>query len=184
MTVTTGSGHARRAFNQFWNQIGSTQVSNNGAPEPRAWPSADWPAGSWSVAGSRTRSATAWNSSFHSRTCDGLLAVESPVDLDSGAVHAPIPGPGLLPKHLQVRNSSGSQALPGEDPNLDLGLIEPASLSGGVMDAEAVPDFPAEFLAEQVGERLPAMNVKVIQHQMDGLGFRVLWFSQTPICLR
>ena len=46
-------------------------------------------------------------------------------------------------------------------------------MSGSVMDAEAVPDFPAEFLAVQVGERLPAMNIKVVQHQMDVRGFRV-----------
>ena len=40
------------------------------------------------------------------------------------------------------------EALPREDPDFDLRLIEPASVSGRVVHGEAVPDFAADFGAE------------------------------------
>jgi hypothetical protein len=42
------------------------------------------------------------------------------------------------------------------------------------VDGEAVPDLSPEFVSEQVGERLLAVDVEVIDNQMDGFGFGVL----------
>ncbi len=66
-----------------------------------------------------------------------------------------------------------TQTLPGEDPDFDLFLIEPASASRRVMDRESAPDFCGHFGAEDIGQRLPAMDIEVVHHEMDGLGFRV-----------
>jgi hypothetical protein len=42
------------------------------------------------------------------------------------------------------------------------------------MDGEAVPHFTPEIVAEQVGERLAAVDVEVVHHEVNGFGFRVL----------
>lgn len=39
---------------------------------------------------------------------------------------------------------------------------------------EAVPDFTADLVAEQVGQGFAAMHVEVVQDQVDGRGCRVL----------
>ena len=71
-----------------------------------------------------------------------------------------MPGPNLLAQGLQIGNSSGAEALPGEDADFDLRLIEPTSVSGCVVNRESAPDFAADLLAEQVGERLAAMDIR------------------------
>ncbi len=42
------------------------------------------------------------------------------------------------------------------------------------MYCEAIPDFAADFFAEQVREGFAAMDVQVIQHQMNGFGMWIL----------
>ena len=75
---------------------------------------------------------------------------------------------------LQIRNSPGTEALPGEDADFDLGLIEPASVSRRVVVGESVPDLGTNFMTEQVGQSSTSMDVQVIHNQMDGFGFRIL----------
>ena len=42
------------------------------------------------------------------------------------------------------------------------------------MHGETAPDFSADFAAEQVGQGLAAVDIEVIQYQMDSRGQRVL----------
>src|SRR5215510_13388709 len=73
------------------------------------------------------------------------FAIKLPCDLDVITIHAPIPGLRFLAQSLKVGNSSLSQALPREDPDFDLRLIEPAAVCRRVMNGEAVPDFGGHF---------------------------------------
>jgi hypothetical protein len=100
-------------------------------------------------------------------------AVEFPVDRDAVTVHPPVPSFGLSAQPLQIGDSPTTQALPREDADFDLRLIEPAAVSGRVMDGEAIPDFCSHFRAEDGGQRFPAMDVEVVHYQVDGLRFRV-----------
>ena len=43
-----------------------------------------------------------------------------------------------------------------------------------VMDRESVPDFGGHFDAEDIGQRLPAVDIEVVHHQVNGLCFRIL----------
>jgi hypothetical protein len=67
-----------------------------------------------------------------------------------------------------------TQTLPREHPNFDFGLVEPTPMGGCVVDAKPVPDFGAKLSAVKIGQRLAAMNIEIVQHQVDGLGLRVL----------
>jgi hypothetical protein len=64
--------------------------------------------------------------------------------------------------------------LPGEDADFDFSLVEPASVSWRVVDGEAVPNLFANFISVEIRRRLDAMDVQVIHHEVDGVGFRVL----------
>ncbi len=59
-------------------------------------------------------------------------------------------------------DSSPGEALPGEKTDLDLGLIEPATVFWRVVDREAAPKLCPFFFSEVVRERLAAMDVQVI----------------------
>src|SRR3982751_4293037 len=60
-----------------------------------------------------------------------------------------------------------SQALPRENPDFDLRLVQPAAVRGRVVDGEAIPDFGCHFRAKGIRQRFAAMDVQVVQHQMD-----------------
>jgi hypothetical protein len=55
------------------------------------------------------------------------------------------------------------QALPREDPDFDLCLIQPTAVSGRVMDGEAIPDFGGHFRSKDICQRFAAMDVQVVQ---------------------
>ena len=57
----------------------------------------------------------------------GGSTVEFPVDLDTVAVHAAVPGFCLLTQGFETGDASITETLPREDPDFDLRLIEPAS---------------------------------------------------------
>jgi hypothetical protein len=57
--------------------------------------------------------------------------------------------------------------------DFDLRLIKPASVSGRVMDGEAIPDFCGHFRAEDIRQRLTAVDIEVVHYQVDGFRFRV-----------
>ena len=84
-----------------------------------------------------------------------------------------VPGAGLPSQDAQGGNSALAQALPGKQADLDFGLIQPTPVLGRVMDGQAVPDRTASFLSEIVGERLPAMNIQVIHHQVNRSRLRI-----------
>ena len=63
----------------------------------------------------------------------------------------------------QGGNSAPAQALPGKQADFDLRLVQPATLLGRVMNGEAIPDSTAPLLSQIVGERLPTVNVEIIQ---------------------
>lgn len=73
----------------------------------------------------------------------------------------------------QGGDSALAQALPGKQADLGFGLIQPTPVLGRVMDGKAVPDRTASFLAVIAGERLPAMNVPVIHHQVNRTRLRI-----------
>jgi hypothetical protein len=67
----------------------------------------------------------------------------------------------------QVRNPPPAEALPRQQSDFDLGLIEPASMLGSVVHGEAVPDFLTELVTEQVSEGLAAMDVQIVHNQVN-----------------
>jgi hypothetical protein len=67
-----------------------------------------------------------------------------------------------LAQSLEVKNASMPQALSREDPDFDLCLIEPASVSGRVTDGETIPDFGCHFHPEGVRQRFASMDVQVV----------------------
>ena len=87
-------------------------------------------------------------------------AVELPVDLDTVAIHPPVPGFRLLAQSLEIGNSPTPQALPREDPDFDLRLIEPTSVGGRVMDGGGAPltaGWRLFFGSPKISEDLPAI---------------------------
>jgi len=82
--------------------------------------------------------------------------------------------PAFSAQRLEIRDSSGTKALPREDADFDFRLIEPASVGGCVVNREAVPDLIANLHTEDVRQRLAAVDVEVVHDQVDGLCLRVL----------
>jgi hypothetical protein len=56
------------------------------------------------------------------------LAGEFPVDLYVVAIDLPVPCAGFFGQSEQVRDAAFSQALAGEEADLDFGLVQPASM--------------------------------------------------------
>ena len=80
----------------------------------------------------------------------GGFAVELPVDLEAVTIHSPIPGSCFATQGLKVWDPSGAQTLPREDPDFDFRLIEPTPVGRGVVDGEPIPDFAADFRAQEI----------------------------------
>ena len=110
---------------------------------------------------------------FVAELATGGSTVELPVDLDTVAVHAAVPGFCLLPQSFEAGDASTTETLPREDPDFDLRLIKPTSVSGRVMDGEAIPDLCGHFRAEDIRERLTPVDVEVVHYQVDRFRFRV-----------
>ena len=62
----------------------------------------------------------------------------------------------FLAQLAETRDSPFADALPRENVDFDFRLVEPASMSGLVVNGEPIPDVAADFLVEQVRERLYA----------------------------
>jgi hypothetical protein len=82
----------------------------------------------------------------------GRFAVKSPVDSDLLAIHPAIPGARFPLQRLQIGYTSFAETLAGQQADLDLRLIQPASMSGRVVDGEAIPDPVSRRLAVVVGQ--------------------------------
>ena len=97
--------------------------------------------GDFGEASSLTREGFAFVAEFAA----GRFPIELPGDLKAITIHPPIPGLGFPAQSLQSGDSSVTQTLPREDPNLNLRLIEPTAVGRRVMDREAVPDLKRPF---------------------------------------
>jgi hypothetical protein len=102
------------------------------------------------------------------------FAVEPPVDFGADTIDPAIPGAGLLAQSPPIRNAPFTQALPGKQTDFNLRLIEPASVSGRVMNAEPIPEPVTYLLTVKVGQRFSPVNVEVVEDQVDGRRFRVM----------
>jgi hypothetical protein len=62
--------------------------------------------------------------------------------------------------HLQLSerwDSSPAQALTGEQADLDLRLVQPTAVFGGVVHRETLPQQAADLFAEPIHQRLAVM---------------------------
>ena len=57
-----------------------------------------------------------------------------------------------------------AQALPCEQTDLNLRLIEPTPVCGCVVDRESVPDLGTKLRAEQIGQGLAAVDIQIVHH--------------------
>src|SRR5215471_7088784 len=55
----------------------------------------------------------------------------------------------------------------------DLSLIQPTAVGRRVMDGQSVPDLRRHFRTKDIRQRFAAVDVQVVQHQMDGFRLRV-----------
>ena len=69
----------------------------------------------------------------------GVHSAKLPVDSNSRAVHLPIPGVRFSLKQGQIRDPAFSQALAGEETDLNLRLVEPTAVLRRVVDPQAAP---------------------------------------------
>ena len=67
-----------------------------------------------------------------------------------------------------------AQALAAEQADLNLSLIQPASMLGRVMHGKARPQPSARLLAESVHQCFAGVGAQVVQNQMDGIGAGVV----------
>ena len=63
-----------------------------------------------------------------------------------------------------------TEALAGKQTNLDFGSVEPPSVLGRVIKLEPLPEIGDPSLAEVIGQRLAAMDVEIVHHQLNGAG--------------
>ena len=87
---------------------------------------------------------------FVSELGAGIMFGKHPVDSSLGLVHSAAPGLNLFAESLYIGDSPFAEALPGQDANFDLRLIEPTAVYWRVVDREAVPDLTAYLGAQQI----------------------------------
>jgi len=93
---------------------------------------------------------------------------EFPFDGGLGVVGALVPCRGFCGEFIEGSDSSLAEALPAEETDFDLGLVEPASVLRGVVDREPAPQSASVTLAEPVRRRLAGVGREVVEHQVDG----------------
>jgi hypothetical protein len=98
---------------------------------------------------------------------------ELPIDATLAAIRAGIPRARPAAQLAEGGDAVAAEALARPEADLDLSWVEPTRVLGRVVHGEAPPE-PASFqFAEGVGERLLAVGVQVVHHDVDGLGLRV-----------
>ena len=90
---------------------------------------------------------------------------------DPVTIHPAVPGAGFSLQRLQIGDATFAEAL---TTDFDFRLIEPASIRGRVVDREAVPDPVSRRLPVVVGQGFAAVDVEVIDDQMNRGGFWIL----------
>src|ERR1035437_4935252 len=99
-----------------------------------------------------------------------LVSGELPLDSDAAAIGTAIPGFDLAVEGSDIPDPALSQALAAEEADLDLGLVQPASMLGRVMHGKARPEPSSRLLAESVHQSFAGVGAQVVQNQMDGIG--------------
>jgi len=80
-----------------------------------------------------------------------------------------MPGLGLASQCGDIPNPSLSKALATEDANLNLSLVEPASMLRCVVNGKTIPQPSARHFTEAIHQRLAGMRAQVVHDQMDGV---------------
>ena len=99
-----------------------------------------------------------------------MFSGELPADSDVIAIRTSIPRFALTAQVHDVPDPALSQALAAEQADLDLSLIQPASMLGRVMHGKARPEPSSCLLAESVHQCFAGVGAQVVQNQMDGIG--------------
>ena len=107
----------------------------------------------------------------------GFLTCESPVDLRPFLMGCARPTLGFPLQDLQIRNPPLAQALSRVQAELDLSLVEPASVFGRVVNGEPIPKISAFLLTEVIDQRLAAVDIEVIHDDVNGLGEGILLYQ-------
>jgi hypothetical protein len=87
-------------------------------------------------------------------------------------IHTTTPGLSCLAQRDSISDAALAHALAREQTDGNLGLIQPASMLGRVVDCESTPQPVPSFLAEAFHDRLPGMGTQIVHHQMNGVGFK------------
>ena len=96
-----------------------------------------------------------------------ILARELPLDEGPLTIDLAVPRAGLGLQRGQIRDPALAQTLAGEESDFEFGLIEPAPVLGRVVNGEAAPEERAEFCAQVAGQRFAAVNIEIVDHQVD-----------------
>jgi hypothetical protein len=73
-----------------------------------------------------------------------------------------VPGLDLVAERFQVGDSPFAEALPCEDANFNLRLIEPTAVHWCVVDGEAAPDLTADLITQQICQGFASMDDEVV----------------------
>ena len=92
---------------------------------------------------------------------------ELPVDGLTAPISSLVPGPNTAGQICDFGDAVGAEALAVEDTNLDLGLVEPATMLGRVVDIEAVPEVTSALLAVVSGDRLHEVCAQLFPRVVD-----------------
>jgi hypothetical protein len=79
------------------------------------------------------------------------------------AIHAAVPGPSLLSQSTPIPNPASAQALPGEQADRDLRLVQPATVLGGVVHSEPIPQPIAGLGTKALDDRFAGVRAQVIR---------------------
>jgi hypothetical protein len=88
-------------------------------------------------------------------------------------IHSPTPGLGCFAQRDSIPDSTLAHALAREQTDRNLGLVQPASMLGRVVDCESTPQPAPSVLAEPFDDRLPGMGTQIVHHQMNSVGVRI-----------
>ena len=82
-------------------------------------------------------------------------------------VGSPVPSSGLAFQGGQVSDPTATEALPGKEADFDFRLVQPTAVFGRVVKLQSPAQFTTFLRSEGVAERLAAVNVEVVEDQMN-----------------
>ena len=101
-----------------------------------------------------------------------VLSSEFPLDSASKGISCELPDIDFALERPRIGNAS-IQALTAEDADLDLRHVQPARVLGGVVELDPAQQRGGRPLAQHVLERLPEVDVQVVQDQMHATSLAV-----------